>query len=216
MSIMIAIPCMDTVPVSFMRSLLYLDKTPDTSCVMEDGSLVYDSRNRLFQKALQADVDKVLWFDSDMTFPEDALMKLSQAIDDGYDIVSGLYFKRRPPFAPVIYKECCIKDLDGGFKEPFADPYLDYPQEGLFKIAACGFGCVMMSKNAIKTISERFGIFPFMPVAGFGEDMSFCLRVQQAGIDIWCDPSVKCGHTGYYEFNESYYLQNGGAEHGTA
>ena len=43
---------------------------------------------------------------------------------------------------------------------------------------------------------------PFMPVGGFGEDLSFCLRAREAGLKLYCDSRVRCGHVGNVIFNE--------------
>ncbi len=200
MKTMIAIPCMDQVPVPFMQSLLYLDKIGETSVAIESSSLIYDSRNSLLHKALDAGVDRVLWFDSDMEFAPDTMVRLSADLDAGYDIVSGLYIKRRKPFTPVIFKECYLRE-EAGLKIPSHKPYDDYPRDQIFEVAAFGFGCVMMSMSAVQHIVENLGGYPFMPAAGFGEDLSFCLRARQVGIKLWCDSRVQCGHVGYHTYS---------------
>ena len=201
MKTMIAVPCMDQVPVPFMWSLLYLDKDPETSVMIESGSLVYDSRNNLIQKALNAGIDRVMWFDSDMEFPTDTMMKLHKDLDEGYDIVSGLYFKRRKPFSPVIFEKCDLVE-ENGLKYPTHKYYDDYPKDQIFEVAAFGFGCVMMKMDAVKYLMQELGNYPFAPALGFGEDLSFCMRAREVGLKLYCDSRVKCGHVGYHAFNE--------------
>ena len=53
MKILIAIPCMDTVPVPFAESLLNLDKPEGTKVCFKSGSLVYDARNLLSITAIK-------------------------------------------------------------------------------------------------------------------------------------------------------------------
>ncbi len=201
MKTMIAIPCMDQVPVPFMWSLLYLDKDPETSVVLESGSLVYDSRNNLIQKALNAGVDRVMWFDSDMEFPTDTMMRLHKDLDEGYDIVSGLYFKRRKPYSPVILEECYLRE-ENGLKYPTSKFYDDYPKDQIFEVAAFGFGCVMMKMDAVRLMVQEMGDMLFAPALGFGEDLSFCMRARESGLKLYCDSRVKCGHVGYHSFGE--------------
>ena len=69
MKTLIAIPCMDTIPVGFMQSILYLNKPEGTSVCFRPNSLIYDSRNILSLTAIQEGYDRVLWVDSDMMFP---------------------------------------------------------------------------------------------------------------------------------------------------
>jgi hypothetical protein len=37
---------------------------------------------------------------------------------------------------------------------------------------------------------------------GFGEDISFCLRVKELGKKMYCDSSVKMGHVGQFVYDE--------------
>lgn len=206
MRTLIAIPCMDLVHVQFMRSLLLLN-TNGTEIYYEiaSGSLIYDARNRLLQTAKAIGADRIFWLDSDMQIPTDALQMLSKDIDEGCEIVSGLYHGRRPPYAPIIFKECCVKKLETGELLPTADKYLDYPKDDLFKVAAFGFGCVLMTMNAAEKVMSELGKMPFMPTAGFGEDLSFCMRANHVGIELWCDSRVKCGHIGYRTYTDQDY-----------
>lgn len=200
MRTMIMIPCMDMVHAVFMHSLLLLDKPWDVMYAISRGTLIYDSRNKLLDAAKNNNVDRLLWLDSDMQVPMDAMRKLGDDLDAGCDIVSGLYFKRKPPFSPVVYKECRIDRLEGGKLDPVAKTYTDYPQDTLFECEAFGFGCVMMTMDAVEKVTGRFGLMPFMPVGGFGEDLSFCIRAREAGLKLYCDSRVRCGHVGHHIF----------------
>lgn len=201
MKYLIAIPCMDTVPVQFMHSLLYVEKPEDTHVSLISGSLIYDSRNHALEQAVLGDYDRILWLDSDMTFEPDTMMRLIEDLDSGHEIVSGLYFKRRPPYTAVLFKRLFLDEKEG-YKIPVNDEYNDYPKDSLFQLEGFGFGCVMMEVSAVKKIMEKYGAKLCMPVAGFGEDLSFCLRAKYAGVDLWCDSRIKCGHIGYYAVSE--------------
>ena len=203
----IAIPCMDSMPVHFVQSLLFMDRPEDTRCVLASGSLVYDSRNELLRMAKEADADRILFVDSDMQFEPDLLTRLGEDIDNGCEIVAPLCFKRKPPFTPVIYSQMYLKEEDGK-KIPTAQIIHDYPPADLFPVEAVGFGCVLMTMDAVKKVTDKFGQWPFMPAAGFGEDMSFCMRAREAGVQIWCDSRVRVGHVGYYTFGEYDYKKH--------
>ena len=196
---MLAIPCMDTVPVGFMQSILYLDKPPGTSACFNANSLVYDSRNLLSLQAIESGFDRVLWLDSDMTFKPDTLTRLSATMDKlECHMVTGVYVKRRPPFTPVLYSELSEPHrLPNGSLSSSITPYTDYPQSQPFTAAGCGFGCVMTSVRLLKRIWDKFGP-AFNPLPWCGEDIAFCHRVNLLGEEVWCDPSVQCGHIGTY------------------
>ncbi len=207
MKTMIAVPCMDMMPVPFVRSLLFLNKGAEDRVILSSGSLVYASRNQLLEKAIGYGFDRILWLDSDMDVPTFTMDMLHEDIDAGYEIVSGLYFGRRTPYKPIVYKECGIKDVEDGKKLPYAATYADYPKDALFECAAFGFGCVMMTVDAAKKIVAGLGKMPFMPVGGFGEDMSFCMRARHVGIQLWCDSRLKVGHVGYKTFDENDFKE---------
>lgn len=211
MRTLIAVPCMDMMHTQFVHSLLSLKMTDEFEVRFGASSLIYDTRNQLIVYALDMGFDRVLWFDSDMKFGPEILAYLTEDMEKGFDIVSGLYFKRKPPYSPVIFKQCDILKLEDGRLDPTHEFYEDYPDNSLFEIAACGFGCVMMNMHALKNIVEKYGRMLFMPVAGFGEDLSFCMRARSAGHKIWCDSRVKLGHVGEMVFDENYYkgLKNG-------
>lgn len=215
MSSIIAIPCMDVMPVQFVQSLLFMDKPDDCRCVLASGSLVYDSRNELIARARESGADRILFVDSDMKFERDMMTRLSADIDAGCEIVSSLCFKRRPPFTPVIYSQMELIE-ENGKKIPTAKVMHDYPQADLFEVEAVGFGCVMLSMSAVEKVIDAFGPYPFAPALGFGEDMSFCMRARKAGVKIWCDSRVRVGHVGYYTFGEMDYLKyrEGGVDAG--
>ena len=215
MKTLVAVPCMDMMHTQFVHSLLSLHFEEEYEVRFGASSLIYDTRNQLLAYALENSFERVLWFDSDMTFTRSDLECLIEDLDNGYEIVSGLYFKRKPPFTPTIFKTCEIQKLEGNLLDPVSEVYTDYPNNSIFEIAACGFGCVMMDMNAVKRIVEKMGRMLFMPVAGFGEDLSFCLRARSLGMKIWCDSRIKCGHVGEMLYNEEFYLKSKDAEYGS-
>lgn len=204
MKTLIAIPCMETIPTITAKSLIAMnmDETVEVSFAM--NSLVYDARNLLAQKACENGFDRILWVDSDMSFDRDLLARLSARIDEGYDFVTGLYFTRRMPIEPTIYKDvaCYVKD---GKQMPTAVCYSDYPRDSFFEIKGCGFGGCMTTTKMMLDVAQKYGL-PFSPILGFGEDLSFCQRATQAGYKIWCDSTIKLGHISHCVVQEENYL----------
>lgn len=210
MKTFIAIPCMDMVHTAFMKSLIGLDRVGDVRFGIACSSLIYDARNTLAKQACSEGFDRVLWLDSDMDFDADLLKRLSADLDEGRQLVSGLYFKRKAPVKPVVYKELgYYKDKDGESITPIAVPYEDYPKDSIFPIAGCGFGGVLCTTELIQKVGDKFGL-PFSPIMGFGEDLSFCSRCTQLGVELFCDSRVKMGHVGLGTITEATYLSLGG------
>ena len=202
MKTLIAIPCGDSCPTDFLRSLLGLEIVGEAQFTFAQGSLVYDARNRLCQIALDGGFDRVLWLDSDMVFPRDLMRRFAAHLDAGKEMVCGAYASRKPPIQPVVYSDFGFRDATP-WPEPYTTPVAQPLPGEPFLVAGCGFGAVMVTVDLIRRVRDQFGL-PFSPVAGFGEDLSFCLRAREAGAEIWCDPGVKLGHIGvaYYRLDE--------------
>ena len=201
MKTLIAVPCMDQVAAPFAQSLATMQKAGDTFVSFIIGSLIYDSRNNLVKQALKLNCDAIMWLDSDMIFDRYLFRRLSEHLDLGREMISGLYFSRKPPIHPVIYSQLRRDPLPTGGYAAAADSFDDYERDSLFEIAACGFGAVMMTTDLIRRVRDAYGL-PFFPSLGFGEDLAFCMRVGWLGREIWCDSSIKCGHAGTAIYSE--------------
>lgn len=198
MKTLIAIPCMDNVAAPFAHSLATMEKTGECVISMNISSLIYDARNQLAAQALKAEADYILWLDSDMIVPPDVIPRMLKHMEDGKDFVSGIYFRRRAPFAPVLYSR-----ID---REGHAD-FNDYPEDTVFEIAGAGFGCCMLRVSMLEDIALNFKDW-FTPFNNYGEDLSFCLRALECGYKLYCDSTIKCGHVGTVVVDESVYKVN--------
>lgn len=196
MKILIAVPCMDQVPAQFAHSLATMSHD---NCIvaMQIGSLIYSSRNSLALTAIKEECDYVLWLDSDMIFPPNILDLLMQHKDKG-DIITGCYYRRVPPYHPVLFSKLEITD-----KGSTQEDVTEIP-DGLFEVEGCGFGCVLMPTHILVECFSTYGDL-FSPIHGVGEDLSFCWRARQLGYRIVCDPSIYLGHVGHYVVDQSFY-----------
>ena len=191
MKTLIAIPCGDQIEAAFIECLLDLRPVGETEIKLAKGSLVYDARNQLMDYAIKRGCfDYVLWLDSDMTFEPDLLERLMEDIE-GRQRVTGLCFGRRPPFRPCIYNRLTVEKEGVGIK-PTAENWYDYPRDQIFELEACGFACLLMRMDVLTAMSV-YGI-PFYPLAGMGEDLTFCYRAKQIDLKIHCDSRLKIGH----------------------
>lgn len=202
---LIAVPCFDMVHADFMESLVNLRKPPETAWTMVKNTLIHDARNIIAANAIEAGFDRVMWFDSDMVFKPDTLLKLLEDMDrTGADLVSGLYFTRRPPnIKPVAFSRLWYKEIDGGI-DTGAENFMDYPENDVVPIEAVGFGCCLTSVRLLKDVAERFGS-PFDHIPTMGEDMAFCHRSRQLGAMLLLDTGVKCGHIGQVQITEETF-----------
>lgn len=203
MKTIIAIPCMDKVDTLFMASLLGMRRVGEVHFDIKKGSMIFDSRNEVAVDAITQEADRVLWIDSDMRFSNDLMERMSARLDEGCEMVCGLFFKRVLPTMPVIYKRLLPpSEFPDGRKIKQVMAYTDYPKDELFEVQGCGFGAVMMTKQLIKDVWDTYNQPPFIPMDWCGEDMAFCYKVREMGRKIWCDSSIKVGHIGQVEFGE--------------
>ena len=205
---LIAVPCFDMVHEGFMSSMLKLKKPGETIYASQKNTLIYNARNTIATNAINDGFDRVLWFDSDLTFQDDTMERLVEDMEaGGYDIVSGLYFLRKPNTKPIVFDNLVWEmDTETKMVEAGATYYEDYPKDALFECAGVGFGCVMTTTDILKRVSDKYGL-PFTPLLGLGEDLSFCWRATNVGAKIMCDSRIKCGHIGQVEFNEEWYMR---------
>lgn len=202
----IAIPCMNMVHTEFLTSIMALKRPGDVRSAIVMSSLIYDARNSLTKRAIEEGFDRVLWLDSDMAFESDTLVKLGETMDEyNADYVSGLYFARKPITHPIIYKEL-IYDINQEKQtlDARAIRYDDYPRDSVFEIAASGFGCVLIKTSALEAVHKVYGQ-PFSPMPGYGEDITFCWRMANLGMKMYCDSRVKLGHVGSWTVTEANY-----------
>ena len=211
MRTMIAIPCMDLLHTAFFQSCVSLDMTGEVQWTTCQCSLPYDARNKLCELAIDGEFDRVLWLDSDTAFDRHLFRRLSEHLDQGREMVTGLYISRKRPLQPVIYKALRREELPTGGQAARADSYTDFEHDSLFPVAACGFGAVMMTTQLLQDVRDAYGP-PFFPALGFGEDLSFCLRVGWLGREIWCDSSIKVGHVGLAVYDEELWRAEAGLQ----
>lgn len=199
MKTLIAVPCMDQVPAPFCQSLAMLQKLGEVTLHMKAGALIYTSRNDLATMAIQMNADYVLWLDSDMVFKPDTLIRMMDTLKkNDLDILTGLYFRRVPPYTPVLFDQL---DIDGTVC--YWSEFKDIPDK-LFEVGGCGFGCVLMKTDVFFDVQGKFGQM-FAPIANNGEDIAFCWRARECGYKIYCDPTVICGHVGYSVVDDQFF-----------
>ena len=208
--ILIAVPCMDQIPARFAQSLATLTKVGQCAIAFQISSLIYHARNDLAKKAVKMDVDYILWLDSDMVFEPDTLERLMKHMEQpGVDMVTGVYFRRVPPFSPVLFDKL---DFEKGILKNVSE-FSELPKDGLFEVGGCGFGCVLMNMDVIYDVLGKHGN-AFAPIGDNGEDVAFCYRARDCGYKIFCDPTIKLGHVGNYVITRDYWESYKGTETG--
>ena len=189
--------------------------------------------------------DYIMQLDTDQTFLNGSIMELFETMKkpapDGtqVDVVSGMYYMKRPPFRPVlgIYDpkvEGEIKDnwalLDksgfvcrgecgedrhkGGEAQivRWMAPH-SWPDDKIWRADVIGVGCVLSRAEVWDKIPFPYFKYSTDPIRGnkfkempmISEDMFWCAQMHKAGVKVWIDPKIQCGHIGVLESNRQLY-----------
>ena len=199
MNILIAIPTFENIYPDTYKSIWDLDKCGHE--VLFEFVRGYDcatARNRIAQKALDLSVDYVLMVDNDVTLPKDALINL---MDNPVDVCLG-YYAHRDNDNRYSGRTCVCKL--GWYNYPLESEYTARELKadcdaGIFKkkIHGGGMGCAFIKADVFKRLR-----YPWYDWVNYGdenrgmlsEDLFFCEKCKEAGIDIYTDTRVSCGH----------------------
>jgi hypothetical protein len=137
------------------------------------------SRNILARSAFDAQATHILWIDSDMVFPPDALIRL---LNHGKDIVGCPYPMRTPPYALTGKPIDCfafeglapMEFLPGGFMLVRTAIYANLPAPWYWE--TYGHECPEAGEpDDMPATQER------------SEDVNFCLKARGFNYEIWGD-----------------------------
>lgn len=174
-------------PLKFVQALKSMD---EAGCEV-DWEFVkhYDcagARTVLARKALAGGYDKVLWLDSDVVVPADALKNL---LESKQHMVFGVYPRKSDPTSTVLY------GLEGaGINASACLKLADVPPK-VFPIKGGGLGCCLMDVSVLRDVEFPWFVFEEREDGtSKSEDIYFCEKAYWAGIDCDCDGRVRCGH----------------------
>lgn len=144
-------------------------------------SLIENSRFCVVKDALTRDADKVLFLDSDMTFPGNALTRL---LAHKCSIVGATYVQRREPHAVLGY---------GNEDVPAT-------AVGLYPMVRMPLGCMLIDAEVFRHVPKPWFMPRYQPETDdiVSEDYAFCDAAIATGYDIWCDLDLshELGHIG--------------------
>lgn len=150
----------------------------------------------IYEDKLLGDDVGIMWIDSDMRMEPNAIAKLiAAAVGINADFMTGVYFQRGKPFAPLFFHFNTTK-------KKFQN-YDNVPDNLVAPCEGCGFGFVYTTKRALvqiskwKGFSKKRGWFPDdSHSGGFSEDLNFCHQAMQAGVQLYVHTGVRLGHLG--------------------
>ena len=163
------------------------------------------ARNRIAADALNAKYDFVLMVDNDIAFRQDALKCL---LEHDSDIVMGYYLNR---YARGERRFACLYKTGFGWNMYADDELRELREAGeyLIPVKGGGMGFTLFKASVFERV--KFPWYKWTDLTrkqveyanvyeckddfeSGGEDINFCNRCRDAGIDIFADTRVNCGH----------------------
>ncbi len=151
-------------------------------------------RTDVVNKALSLNVKWILFIDTDVFLPFDAVSRL---MSHEVDIVCGVYWMKTNPPQPVVFDK-----LGNG-------PIWNIkPQNKLLEISGSGLGCCLIKTTVFEKFKEKGILFFDQDWTAtkneknirvkLGEDHWFFDKARELGFKIWCDTNINCDH---YDYN---------------
>lgn len=191
---LIGIPTASTVEPETLKSIYgQADADTETALDILYGYRIDIQRRLLCEEAQRIGADYLLMVDSDVVLPPNALANL---LDPPANIVTG-YYRLKGPRRKGDYASV----WRGKWLTPEEMP------EGRFKITNSGAGCLMIRTSVLDRIPQPW--FDFHETENgqiIQEDTWFCQQAIKAGITIYADKRVACGHIikEQYSFGEGF------------
>lgn len=193
--VFIGIPTFGRVSANWVRHRLRLS-SPLGAEVIEawderPGIPIDEKRNSLAQMALERGAKNLFFLSDDVLPQSNTMLQLLRRRELGARIVTGMYWEKRTPTAPYVWEEF----MKG---EPFLDWHLgDYKE-----VAWAGCDCLMIDTTVFEQlpypwfdIQYKFKKYQNVPKGtGTTEDLWFFSQAKKAGIKVFCDTGIQCGH----------------------
>ena len=135
------------------------------------GSMLPQNRTMLVEDALKLEATHYMWFDDDMRFPKDTILRL---LEHDREFVCANYRWRNSPEKWVSYTK--------------GKGYIPTTKKskGLEKVTSIGFGVLLTKPSAFEKIEKPWFVIGCNEKTGeFLDEGSFCcLKWYQAGVEI--------------------------------
>lgn len=178
-----------------MAAYMAVKKNIDLNVYTSQGTLIFDQRNSLVRTAVEEKCDYILFIDADMRFPKTTLERL---LAHKKDIIGVNATTRMMPPKPTARNIQINEDGSVDWLEVFSNK-----EKGIGKVDAIGCGVMLIKTSCLKNIPQPYFYFEqLLKGKLLGEDIYFCIKAKDAGIDTWVDHdlSMEIGHVGSYTY----------------
>ena len=186
--ILIGTPCYRTILIRTAWSLIdTLRKYPNTEMAFQDGVFVHENDNKLVELAKEKKASHIFFVEHDNVFPPDTLGRL---LEQDKDVIAAPYSGRSLPRQPLVYQ----RGADG---ELFMMNYDIWPDKP-FKCYGVSTGCTLVKMSVFDKIQKPYFFFEYDKDGKMlmSQDIYFCKKVNEAGMEVFCHPGIEVGHIG--------------------
>jgi hypothetical protein len=186
--VLVAILTREIVSTAWAKSFREMVLPPASTVVFLSGMPFDHARNNAVEEALRHNFKWLFFLDDDVLIPNDAIRTL---ISNNADIVSGLYYRRNLPIAPVALMEARPKPV-----------FIDHFTAGsIMEVDLVGAGCLLISRKVLQQLKSpwfewRLDKPDLQDDQRCSEDFAFCREAKKAGFKILLDTRVQCQHVG--------------------
>lgn len=169
--------------------------------------------NEITMDAFKWGADYIFYMDYDIAFPQDTLIKL---LAHNLPVVGGLYHLKNTPYAPVAgwtFTENGFRVLSNQHKKAVwkfdFSIFPDGDEHGLVEVEWTGIGCLLVKREVFDKIGWKkkkfYDVWDYKTGArSYGHDVNFCFEIANAGMKVYVDRTVNCGHTGALTVDEDF------------
>jgi hypothetical protein len=178
-----------------MAAYMVGKKNIDLNVYTSQGTLIFDQRNSLVRTAVIEKCDYILFIDADMRFPKTTLERL---LAHNKDIIGVNATTRMMPPSPTAKNIQINEDGSVDWLAIYSNK-----EKGISKVDAIGCGVMLIKTSCLKNIPQPYFYFEqLLKGKLLGEDIYFCIKAKDAGIDTWVDHdlSMEIGHVGSYTY----------------
>lgn len=190
--ICIGVPCAGTIKAKTAFSLVRtaIHSNYEIDIILRTSCDLVGNRNWIVNEARRRNFTHLFFVDSDISFGDQTL---NQLMAHNKEIVGASYNRRRFPL------ESTVKFLDE--KGYPTHEKKEMPNE-LFNCAGMGLGAVLIKLSVFDKISQPWFQFEYDNEGKQinGEDIFFFIKALNAGIPVWCDPTIPIIHTGEFDY----------------
>jgi cellulose synthase/poly-beta-1,6-N-acetylglucosamine synthase-like glycosyltransferase len=169
----------------WFSNFMHLPIMPWDNISITMSTYLPEARNHLHQVFVEdmKDVEYLFMLDSDVMPPPTIIERL---LAHKKPMVGGWYRKKGGENEIVVYNSNSLNsDGTTGWHS------VEQAGKGLEKVKAAGAGCWLMKREVAEAIGSR----PYNMERG-GEDLELCMKVAEAGYDIYIDWDMACAHAG--------------------